>query len=260
MDVSKLEPADRDPKKLRATAFKVVIFMVFSGIFLNFAYRKYQERTSNSKRPSIETRITEPEVELLTADGTQRNLQDLQGKVTLCLTLPMVPNPESKPTLDALREVMEAFKDAPEKPTILIFVLDGSNTEPEKMAPLLSEYGQEPDVWRVVADDDSKSSLRSFTKTKMRFNRVPTGQDGEFDYDTRLVLIDQHMYVRGIPGQNDGWDFETVVEMEKKYDEAKASSPEEELRPLPMTTPKLRKLLIESIEYLYANPDEKGQK
>ncbi len=260
MDVSQLEPAERDPKKLRATAFKIVIFMVISGIFLNYAYSKYRERTADSKRPSIETRITEPEVELLTADGVARNIQDLKGKVTLVLTLPTVPNPGSKPTLEALREVMSNYKDAPEKPTILIFVLDGSNTEPEKMSGVLAEYGKEPDVWRVVANDDSKTSLRSFSKTKMRFNRVPTEKEGGFDYDTRLVLLDQHLFVRGVPGQTDGWDFEAVVKMEAKYQEAKENSPEEELIPLPMTTPKLRGILIESIDYLYANPDEKGQK
>jgi hypothetical protein len=57
----------------------------------------------------------------------------------------------------------------------------------------------------------------------------------------------------------EGWDFETVAEMERKYEEAKKESPEEELNPLPMTTPKLREILIDSIKYLYENPDEKGQ-
>lgn len=259
MDVSQLEPADRDPKKLRATAIKLVIFMIVSGVVLTFAYKRYQEKTSDSRRPSFETRITEPEVELLTADGKERNLQELQGNVTLVLTLPKTPNPESKPTLDALREVMDAFKDEPEKPRLLVFVLDGSNTEPGEMSKVLAEYGKEPEVLRVVADEDAKTSLRSFTKTKMRFNRIPTEKDGIFDYDTRLVLLDQNMFVRGIPGVTEGWDFETVAEMERKYEEAKKESPEEDLNPLPMTTPKLREILIDSIKYLYENPDEKGQ-
>lgn len=259
MDVSQLEPADRDPKKLRATAIKLVIFMIVSGVVLTFAYKRYRENTSDSRRPSFETRITEPEVELLTADGEERNLQDLQGNVTLVLTLPKAPNPESQPTLDALREVMDAFEDAPKKPRILVFVLDGSNLNPGEMSGVLSEYGKEPEVLRVVADEDAKTSLRSFTKTKMRFNRVPTEKNGVFDYDTRLVLLDQNMFIRGIPGVTEGWDFETVAEMERRYAEAKKESPEEDLNPLPMTTPRLRGILIDSIKYLYENPDEKGQ-
>lgn len=259
MDVSQLEPADRDPKKLRATAIILVIFMIVSGVVLTFAYRRYQESTSDSRRPSFETRITEPEVELLTADGKLRNLQDLQGSVTLVLTLPKTPNSGSQPTLDALRVVMNAFESAPQKPKILVFVLDGSNSNPEGMDGVLSEYGKEPEVLRVVANEDAKTSLRSFTKTKMRFNRIPTEKDGAFDYDTRLVLLDQNMFIRGIPGLTEGWEFETVAEMERKYEEAKKGSPEEDLKPLPMTTPKLREILIDSIKYLYENPNEKGQ-
>ena len=259
MDVSQLEPADRDPKKLRATALKLVIFMVVSGVVLTFSYRRYQENTSDSRRPSFETRITEPEVELLTADGKLRNLQELQGNVTLVLTLPKTPNPASQPSLDALRVVMSQFKSAPQKPRVLVFVLDGSNSNPEEMSEVLEEYGKEPEVLRVVADEDAKTSLRSFTKTKMRFNRVPTEKNGVFDYDTRLVLLDQNMFIRGIPGLTEGWDFETVAEMERKYEQAKKGRSEKDLNPLPMTTPKLQEILIDSIKYLYENPNEKGQ-
>jgi hypothetical protein len=259
VDVSQLEPADRDPKKLRATAIKLVIFMIVSGVSLTFAYRRYQESTLDSRRPSFETRITEPEVELLTADGKLRNLQELQGNVTLVLTLPKTPNPASQPSLDAVRVVMSEFKATPQKPRILIFVIDGSNSNPEEMAGVLGEYGKEPEVLRAVADEDAKTSLRSFTKTKMRFNRIPTEKDGVFDYDTRLVLLDQNMFIRGIPGLTEGWDFETVAEMEKKYEEAKKDSPEEDLNPLPMTTSKLQEILIDSIKYLYENPNEQDR-
>ncbi len=260
MDVSKLEPAERDPKKLRATAFKLVIFMVISGLVLSFAYRRYQERTYNSERPSLLTKITEPEVELLTADGKLRNLQELKGHVTLAMTLSMTPQAESQPSLGALKEVMEAFKDAPEKPRILVFVLDGSNAEPEKMSGLLSEYGAEPEVMRVVANEEGKSSLRSFLKAKMRFNITPTEKDGKFGYDSRIVLLDQHLHVRGWPGFSRGWDFEKVARFEKERAEALKTHSKDEVRPLPMSTPLLREMLIGSVRYLYENPDEKGQK
>jgi hypothetical protein len=233
--------------------------MIVSGVVLSFSYRRYQENTSDSRRPSFETRVTEPEVELLTADGKSRNLQDLKGNVTLVLTLPKTPNPGSQPSLDALRAVMDEFKVTPQKPTVLVFVLDGSNSNPEEMADVLAEYGEEPEVLRVVADEDAKTSLRSFTKTKMRFNRIPMERNGVFDYDTRLVLLDQNMFIRGIPGLTEGWDFEKVAEMERKYEEAKGDFPEKDLVPPLMTTPELQEILIDSIKYLYENPNEKGQ-
>ncbi len=260
MDVSQLEPAERDPKKLRATAFKLVIFIVISGLVLNYAYRQYQARTHNSERPSLLTKITEPEVELLTADGKQRNLQDLKGEITLVITLPSTPQPESQPSIDALKEVMEAFKDSPKQPRILVFVLDGSNVAPEKMSGVLADFGAEPEVLRVAANEEGKSSLRSFLKAKMRFNITPTGKEAGFDYDTRLVLLDQHLHVRGWPGFSRGWDFEKVARYENDYAAALEVKAKEEVPLPPMRTPLLRKMLIDSINYLYANPDEKGQK
>lgn len=260
VDVSQLEPAERDPKKLRATAFKLVIFMVLSGILLTFAYNRYvSERSGKSERPSFLTKITEPEVELLTADRKMRNLQDLQGRVTLVLTLPTEPQPESEPSLKALEKVMAHFQDREVKPSVLVFVLDGSNTEPEKMSGVLSQYGSEPDVLRVVASGDGKSSLRSFLKAKMRFNVTPTEKDGAFVYDSRLVLLDQHLHVRGHPGASRGWDFEKVAGFDKQYEEAKKQYPDKEIAPPEFTSESLTKMLIDSIEYLYANPDEKGQ-
>lgn len=261
MDVSKLEPADRDPKKLRATAYKIVLFMILSGSAILYAYVKFNKRTANSERPSLESKVTDTEVELLTSDGEMRNFQDLKGKVTIALTLSSEIQPESQPSLDALREVMAAFEDAPEKPTIVAFVLDGTNTAPEKISSVLSEFGEEPEVWRVVANDSSKSSIRSFSKTRLRFNQMPVDKgEGKFEYDTRLVLIDQHLHTRGLPDSNDGWDFGTVVKMEEAYRKAEEEHPDEELKPLPMTTPKLRETMIKSIQYLYNNPDEKAQR
>lgn len=260
VDVSQLEPADRDPKKLRATALKIVLFMIVSGLILNYSYMKYQERTSDSERPTLLTKITEPEVELLTADGEIRNLQDLKGKVTLVLALEKEPAPESQPTLDALKEVMASFEGKEEKPTILVFVLDGSNLEPEKMAGVLSEYGSEPEVLRVVADQEAKTSLRSFMKAKMRFGIAPAMVDGKLEYDTSIVLLDQHLHVRGQPGNPFEWDFEKVARFEAEYEEALKTRPAEELQKFPITTPILRELLINSINYLYEHPEEKGQK
>lgn len=260
VDVSQLEPAERDPKKLRATAIKLVIFIVLSGILLNFAYNRYvSEQSGTSDRPSFLTKITEPEVELLTADGKLRNLQDLQGKITLVLTLPITPQSESEPSLKALEKVMTHFKDREDKPVILVFVLDGSNSEPEKMSGVLSQYGNEPDVLRVVASEDGKSSLRSFLKAKMRFNVTPTEEDGKFIYDSRLVLLDQHLHVRGHPGASRGWDFEKVAGFDRQYEQAKLDHPDKEISPPEFTSESLTKMLIDSIDYLYANPDEKGQ-
>ena len=259
MDVSKLEPADRDPKKLRATAYKLVLLMVIGGIGLQYAYRNYQERTGKSDRPTLLTKVTD-ETTLITADKVRHDIQDLQGKVTLVLTLTKAIQPESQPSLDALKVVMEKFPEAEKRPHLLLFILDGSEEEPEAMSKILAEYGDESKVWRVAADKDGKVSLRAFLKNRLRFGIYPREEEGRYIYDSQIVLLDQYLHVRGQPGAPHGWDFEKVTGWEAEYAQAQIDHPDKELTPVPISVDGLQKLLIKSIEYLYANPDEKGQK
>jgi hypothetical protein len=74
------------------------------------------------------------------------------------------------------------------------------------------------------------------------------------------VLLDQYLHVRGQPGAPHGWDFEKVVGWAREFEQAKVDHPDKDLTPVPFTVEGLQNLLIQSIEYLYANPDEKGQK
>ena len=50
VNVNEMEPADRDPVKLRNTAIKLVLFMIFGGLVINWAYRRYEGHTPD--RPS----------------------------------------------------------------------------------------------------------------------------------------------------------------------------------------------------------------
>ena len=259
MDVSKLEPADRDPKKLRATAYKLVLLMVIGGIGLQYAYRNYQERTGKSNRPTLLTKVTDS-TRLITSDKVEHDIQDLKGKVTLVLTLTKEIQPESRHSLDALKVMMEKFSEDDKRPHLLLFILDGSEESPEEMSKILAEYGDESKVWRVAADKDGKMSLRAFLKNRLRYGVYPREEDGRYVYDTQIVLLDQHLHVRGQPGAPHGWDFEKVVGWAKEYEQAKIDHPDKELTLPPISEEGLQDLLIQSIEYLYANPDEKGQK
>jgi hypothetical protein len=259
VDVSKLEPADRDPKKLRATAYKLVLLMVIGGIGLQYAYHNYQKRTGQSDRPTLLTKVTD-ETTLITSDKVRHDIQDLKGKVTLVLTLTKEIQPESQPSLDALKVVMAKFPDPEKRPHLLLFILDGSEEEPEAMSQILADYGDESNVWRVATDKDGKVSLRAFLKNRLRFGIYPRLEEGRYIYDSQIVLLDQHLHVRGQPGAPHGWDFEKVVGWAREFEQAKVDHPDKDLTPVPVTVEGLQNLLIQSIEYLYANPDEKGQK
>ena len=261
MDVSKLEPADRDPVKLRNTALILTAFMVVGGFAILWAYNRFAEKTADTERPSFLTAIGgADEVFILTSDGERRTMEDLKGSVVLTFVVTSELAAESEPTISAVREVLAEYPDAEKRPKLLIFVLDGDEEKPESVAKVLSEFGQEPEVWRVPASEDREDSLRAFLKSKIRFGIYPHEKEGKLIYDSQLMLLDQHLQIRGPVGVPIGWDFEKVADWERQYEEAKKTNNEEDLVPPKISTEELRKLLIQSIEYLYANPDEKGQK
>ncbi len=258
MDISKLEPAERDPKKLRKTAIFLLIFIVVGGFLILWAYQNFGERTGDSERPSMEFKVTD-DVDVMTATGEIKNIQDLKGKVSLAVISTIQPNVKSEASFAAMRQIMTAYEGKETKPTLLAFVIDADEKDPAQMASVLSEFDDKAEVWRIAAGTDGKISIRAFLKNRLRYGLYPEERDGEYVYDSKIVLLDQHLHIRGIPGSNEGWDFEKVAGMEEKFAEAQKSHPDKELIPPPMTTERLQELLLKSIQYLYANPDEKGQ-
>ena len=260
IDISKLEPAERDPAALRRTALWLVAFMVLGGLAILFAYGKYRQRVGVSDRPSMESKITDT-ARLIAADGSEKEFQDLKGNVTLALAIPKDGSERSAPTLAALQKVMETFpEESGRRPQLVVFVLDGSEKQPQEMATALADFGGGPRIWRVAAGEDGKDSVRAFLKNRLRHGLYPYKKDGKLVYDSKLVLLDQHLQMRGIPNSNEGWDFSRVAKMEEAYSLAQQENPTAELIPPPMTQEKLTELLIEAINYLYDNPEESGHK
>lgn len=261
MDVSKLEPADRDPVKLRNTALIITALMVVSSFVILMAYNRYVEQTGESDRPSFKASVTDNnEVLMISSDGVRRDLQDLKGNVTLAFAVTTEISEQSQPTIAAVRSVLNTVPVGEPRPNLLIFVLDGDEDQPDSVSGVLSEFGKEPQVWRVPASADRKDSIRAFMKSKMRYGIYPHTKDDEIVYDSQLVLLDQHLQIRGPIGVPIDWDFEKVAGWEAQLAQAKIEHPDKELTPPMITTEQLSELLKKSIDYLYTNPKEKGQK
>ena len=171
------------------------------------------------------------EVKMITSDHVRRDLQDLKGNVTLSFTLSMKGGARSAATIGAVREVMASFGKEEPRPNILIFVIDGDEEKPDSVAGVLSDLGKEPEVWRVPASADHKDSLRAFMKNRMRFGIYPHEAEGELVYDTQLVLLDQHLQIRGPVGVPIDWDFAKVASWEAEYEKALKEHPDKELIP-----------------------------
>jgi len=77
-----LEPAVRDPKKLRRTAWILVGMMILGGWLIFAAYNKWASQRAGDDRPSIVHRIQpERSLRVVRQDGKTADLMDLRGKV-----------------------------------------------------------------------------------------------------------------------------------------------------------------------------------
>ncbi len=262
MDVSQLEPAERDPKKLRSTAIWLVVLMLISAVGVSIGYHQYQKRTAQSDRPTMLTKLIGKgsAIDLTNAEGEVKNIQDLKGKISLCVIVPSVKNEQSRESLEVLRKVQERYEGAEQKPRLVFFVLDGRDDDPSKMKLLWPEFGEGENVWRIAAGKNAKSDVRKFLKNKLRYGVYPEEKEDGFSYDSKIVLLDQHLHVRGVPGTPIGWDFNMISGHWQEYEEAVEKHGEDQVVKPRISLERMEDLLFRSIDYLYANPEEKGQK
>lgn len=262
MDVKNLEPAERDPAKLRRTAYALVAFMIFGGIYMLYSYGNYQENEAkrDGGRPSYKHQVKN--FGFVTDEGKIHEISELQGRVWVAFALTKNAQEESLATIAAARWLAEQFKEEPEKaPAFLAFVLDVDADEPAELAQALPDFPKNITLWRVAAGE-GKTPVTEFLKNSMRFGEVPRLENGNWEYDSNLMLLDQQAKVRGWPGPQGAmsFDFESVAGMEAKYAKAEIEHPGEELKPLPMTTEKFRNILLQSVRYLNEHPPENPEK
>jgi len=75
-DPTPLEPAIRDPRKLRRTAWVLLVVMLLGGVMIHLAYQSWSKKQSVDLRPAFVTRITkEKDLRVLRQDGAQADGQ-----------------------------------------------------------------------------------------------------------------------------------------------------------------------------------------
>lgn len=260
MDVKNLEPADRDPVKLRRTAYALVAFMVFGGFYMLNSYDKYQtsEAERDSSRPSYKHQVKN--FGFVGDEGKVRQVAELQGKVWVAFTVTKEMRKKSQATIDAAIWLAEQFQENPEKsPTFVVFVLDIDADKASELAEILPDFPKNIPIWRIAAGE-GKTPVKEFLKNSMRFGIFPHLENGEWLYDSNLLLLDQKAKVRGLPNGDMSFDFETVAKMEAAYAQAEIDHPSKELNPLPMTSEKFRQILLDSVLYLQNHPPENPRK
>ena len=102
--------------------------------------------------------------------------------------------------------------------------------------------------------------MSAYLKNQLRFGKVPRIENGKWDYDSNIMMLDQETKVRGWPGGKMSYDFETVRKMDAQYQQAKIDHPDKELIEPPMTVEKFRGILFDATKYVIENPVEPVKK
>ena len=248
-----LEPVTPDPKRLRRTAWILVAIMVIGGVLIMKAYEKWSQAKAGDSRPATVYRINkEKDLRLMRQDGRICDLWDLYGKV---LVIHATTLDEAADSLE--NQVLQRLAEAhAEQPDLVIVSLLLDPLPEEQLAGTLAETAQKrgwelPQRW---LGSTTETILHRFVKNELKTALFPRRlEDGAWEYDRSLVLIDRDRHIRrvvvpqqrGGPPYVGGFDFEQAA----SWDERKVKTGTER-----DNVTELERLLHETVATLLAEP------
>ena len=204
-----LEPVPRDEKKLRRTAWTLVLFAVIGGIMIFSAYERYSRNSNRADRPSYvgELRYNLPVVR---QDGNRVGLESLQGKVWILNSISISQPQSCELVVKVMQELAEHYKERDDV-VFLSFVIDPGAPE-EAAAALKAEAERQgaalPQWWFVTTEP---VILHKYLKDTCKLGMLPHQNDGNWIYDSSIVLVDKNLKLRKavVPQQRGGPPFVT---------------------------------------------------
>ena len=204
-----------EPKKLRRTAFFLVVLMVMGGVLILKAYEKHSKEAAKDDRPSFETRISESkDLTFMRQDGKVTDLMALKGKVLVVQSLPRSQPDEM--TTGVMRRLLEKFPEEEDLVLVTLMLDPGEAGDlEEELADLAERLGAELPRW--VVGSNERPTLHKFIKNEFKANMLPYEKEGEWFYDRSLVLIDRNRHVRRavIPQKRGGAPYVAAFDFEK---------------------------------------------
>ncbi len=215
-----LEPAIRDPKKLRNTALVLVAIMILGGWFILKAYRNWSATQLKDDRPARVYRITpERDLRMLRQDGKTADLVDLRGSV-IALNVISLRDPQvAERSMAAMKRLAAQRAETPNFHLVTL-ILDPQPSEKlrDVLAQAAAERGIELPLWWLGSN--VPEDLLPFIYNQLKVNTYPTEKDGKWSYDSSIVLIDKTGHIRRavVPQKRGGqpyiatFDFEQAAE------------------------------------------------
>jgi hypothetical protein len=201
-----LEPAVRDPKKLRRTAWTLVAVMLLGGWLILRAYNTWADRQSRDERPAIVHRIRkERDLRMMRQDGKLADLFDLRGKVFVVNAFSLQNPQPAQRSMVVMKRLAEQRRGQDDF-RLVTLVIDPLPAE--SLAATLAEsaaaQGFELPQWWLGSNE--AATLHKFIKNELKAALYPNESDGKWNYDPSIVLIDRNGHIRRavVPKTRDG--------------------------------------------------------
>lgn len=217
-----LEPAVRDPKKLRRTAWILMAIMLVGGILVLKAYETWAAQQATDTRPAIIHRIQkERDLRLLRQDGKTADLFDLRGGVFVLNVLSLHDPDAADRSMAVMKRL--AVQRADEKDfhlvTLVIDPLPAGELR-DTLAKAAETHGMKLPQWWIGSNEPG--TLHKFIKNELKASVYPNETGGKWNYDPAIVLIDRNGHIRravvpktrnGKPAKPEvvGFDFDQAV-------------------------------------------------
>ncbi len=212
-----LEPAIRDPRKLRNTALVLVAIMLVGGGFITLAYNRWTREQNKNDRPAATYRITpERDLPMLRQDGKTADLIG-DGKRVLAVNVLSPRDPAAAERSMAVMQRLATSRAGNPDFQLVTLVLDPQPAE--KLLPSLravaEQYGAELPQWAIGSNEPA--TLLKFIYNQLKATTYPTDKDGKWDYDGSIVLIDRNANIRRavVPQQRGGPSYVATFDFDQ---------------------------------------------
>lgn len=218
-----LEPAPRDPRKLRRTAWILVAIMILGGGLILKSYQTWAKRQASDDRPAHIHQIRkERDLRVIRQDGKTVDLFDLRGKVWVVNTLALGTPDGSQRSQEVMARLAGKYASTADF-ALVSLVLDPPPAD-QVVATLETQSqkrGMRLPQWWLAAND--AATIHKFIKTELKAGVFPHLENGRWLHDTSIVLIDRNGHVRRavVPQQRGGQPFVATFDFDQaaRWDE-----------------------------------------
>lgn len=190
------DPAGRDPRKLRRTAWILVAIMLCGGFLVLSAYETWAAKQAADTRPAIVHRIRkERDLRLLRQDGQTADLHDLRGRVFAVNVLSLRDPQAAARSMAVMKRI--SGKLAGESDFHLVTLVIDPPPAAELRATLdtaAREHHINLPQWWLGSNEPR--TLHKFIKNELKAAVHPNQSGGRWNYDPAIVLIDREGHIR----------------------------------------------------------------